>query len=475
MQDDRGQSPAHPHVVAVEAAIDLEAALVNFAQGPQPFVLESAAVDPTYGRFTILGCDPVHTLSIDHTEPRPLDRLAAWVAAHPACEPPQHVPFAGGFVGYLSYEAGLTIEGIQPTTKRDIPLPALRFALYDSAAVFDHLSRQWYLAAIDWPPPVRDHRPPVETRLADLRRRLTSTAKLPAPNDDEPLCPAPAPCTPRHDYLAAVERAKRYIEAGDIYQVNLTQRFSTTTTTAPLAIYRRLRLVNPSAYAALLQWDDQAVLSSSPELFLDLRNRHVVTRPIKGTRPRIGDETLDAVRRRELLASDKDHAELTMIVDLLRNDLGRVCEFGTVRVVAPADLEQHPTVYHLVGTIEGRLREGQSWADLLRASFPGGSITGAPKVRAMQIIDELEPLCRSVYCGSIGYIGLDGSMCLNIAIRTMVAHGPNLHVFAGGGIVADSDPHDEYEETLAKAAGMLRALGHDRVGPPAATSAAGCT
>jgi len=187
----------------------------------------------------------------------------------------------------------------------------------------------------------------------------------------------------------------------------------------------------------------------------------VVTRPIKGTRPRVGDEVIDGLRRRELAGSEKDRAELTMIVDLLRNDLGRVCEFGSVRVVSAAELEVHPTVYHLVGTIEGQLRPEWDWADLLRASFPGGSITGAPKIRAMQIIDELEPTCRSVYCGSVGYIGLDGSVCLNIAIRTMIYEAGRLHLFAGGGIVADSDPADEYDETLAKAAGLLRALGYE--------------
>jgi para-aminobenzoate synthetase component 1 len=448
-------------VEALQAGPSVEAAVVSFSTGPAPFVLESSAVDPTYGRFTVLGFDPVHTLTIDRDEPQPIDRLAEHAARYPACRSPQEVPFVGGWVGYLSYEAGLGIEGLRPTTTADVDLPAARFCLYDTAAVFDHVAERWYAVGVDWPGGVCEDRPRLPERIEEVRRRLQSATAPPPVSWDERLSSSPLPNMSRQDYLARVQRAKRYIEAGDVYQVNLTQRFSATTSAGPLDLYRRLRVANPSAYAALLAWDDRAVISSSPELFLDLRRGRVVTRPIKGTRPRVGDEALDALRRRQLAHSEKDRAELTMIVDLLRNDLGRVCEFGSVRVVSPAELEAHPTVYHLVGTVEGRLRGRCDWADLLRASFPGGSITGAPKIRAMQIIDELEPTCRSVYCGSIGYIGLNGSACLNIAIRTMILEAGRLHLFAGGAIVADSDPDDEYAETLAKAAGMLRALGHE--------------
>jgi aminodeoxychorismate synthase component I len=407
-------------------------------------------------------------VAIDPAHPAPLDELAGLVAHSGPSAAPEGLPFAGGWVGFISYEAGLTIEGICPAPARDVALPAARFALYDTTALFDRAEGRWYAAGVDWPPGYPMDRPSVDERLACVRASLESAVRPSPPDLEAPLCNAPTPALSRRDYLAAIRRIKRYIEAGDVYQVNLTQRFSTTTAASPLEVYRRLRRANPSGYAALLQWDDQAVISSSPELFLDLRDGRVVTRPIKGTRPRVGDPTLDALRRRQLAESDKDRAELTMIVDLLRNDLGRVCRFGSVRVLCPAELEEHPTVYHLVGTVEGRLRPECMWADLLRATLPGGSITGAPKIRAMQIIDELEPTCRSAYCGSIGYIGLDGSMCMNVAIRTMVMDGQELHLFAGGGIVADSDPEDEYDETLAKAAGMLRALGHGLPLPHAA-------
>ena len=237
-------------------------------------------------------------------------------------------------------------------------------------------------------------------------------------------------------------------------------------------MYRRLRSVTPSSHAAFLRWDDTAILSASPELFLDLRAGHVVTRPIKGTRPRIGDRAVDLRARRELQDSRKDRAELIMIVDLLRNDLGRVCSYGRVRVVDAGSIEEHPTVFHRVATIEGELAPGRNWLDLLLATFPGGSITGAPKIRAMQIIDKLEPTARGVYCGSIGWIGLDGSMSLNIAIRTMVQVRDRVHVYAGGAIVADSTPEGEYDEMLTKAAGMLRALGcASPAAPPAPNKA----
>jgi para-aminobenzoate synthetase component 1 len=262
----------------------------------------------------------------------------------------------------------------------------------------------------------------------------------------------------RRAYLAKVAQAKEHIAAGDIYQVNLTTRFSARAPADPVDLYRRLRAADPSSHAALISFGDSAIISASPELFLQLRGDRVVTRPIKGTRPRGENPREDETRRRALAESEKDAAELNMIVDLLRNDLGRVCRFGSVRVVEPGAIEAHPTVFHRVATIEGRLAPDRGWADLLRASFPGGSVTGAPKIRAMQIIDELEPTRRTAYCGAIGMIGLDGSMSLSVAIRTMIQVGGSVHLHAGGAIVADSEPEEEYREILAKARGMFAAL-----------------
>ena len=229
--------------------------------------------------------------------------------------------------------------------------------------------------------------------------------------------------------------------------------------TSDADLYERLRRCNPASHAALLRWEGGSILSASPELFLRLRTGRAISRPIKGTRARSSEAALDASAREELLHSEKDRAELTMIIDLVRNDLGKVCVPGGVHVPEPYGRETHPTVHHLVATVEGRLAEGRTWADLLQAAFPGGSITGAPKIRAMQIIDEMEPTARGVYCGAIGWIGLDGDMHLNLAIRTLVRVGGEAFVHTGGGIVADSDPEDEYEETCAKVRGLLAALG----------------
>jgi anthranilate/para-aminobenzoate synthase component I len=258
----------------------------------------------------------------------------------------------------------------------------------------------------------------------------------------------------RDAYLAAAERCLEYIRAGDVFQVNLAQVFTVAHDAPPWAIWSRLQSATPATYGAFLNFGEIDLISNSPELFLRVTpDRRVVTRPIKGTRPRLpGMEA-------ELRDSAKDQAELNMIVDLERNDLGRVCEVGSVKVTQPRTIEAHPTVYHGVATVEGLLRPDVSFVDLLRATFPGGSVTGAPKIRAMEIIDELEPVRRGPYCGAIGYLTSDGTMEFSVAIRTMIVKAGLVHIPVGGGIVADSDPQAEYEETWVKARAMLEALG----------------
>jgi para-aminobenzoate synthetase component 1 len=272
------------------------------------------------------------------------------------------------------------------------------------------------------------------------------------------LSAAPRSDISRNDYLAAVERALEYIRAGDIYQVNLSQRFATRGTIVPLDLYLRLRERSPAPFGALLFGrEPEAIVSSSPEWFYQTRGRKIVTRPIKGTRPRGETPEEDRRLREELCQSGKDRAELTMIIDLERNDLGRVCEYGSVRVLTPYEIESFSSVHHLVSTIEGTLRPEVGAMDVLYAMFPGGSITGAPKIRAMQIIEELEPVGRGVYTGAIGYLSF-GASAFNIAIRTIAADRNLVSYHVGGGIVADSDPAAEYEETLAKGRAMLEVL-----------------
>jgi para-aminobenzoate synthetase component 1 len=259
--------------------------------------------------------------------------------------------------------------------------------------------------------------------------------------------------------MEAVEKVREYIRNGDIFQANLSQRFEVSLATNPYAIYRRLRSINPAPFAAYLNFDDVKIISASPERFLKLDGDIIQTRPIKGTRPRGKTAVEDERLANELLSSEKDRAENVMIVDLERNDLGRVASYGSVIVPELTALESYATVFHLTSTVEGRLADGKDRVDLLKATFPGGSISGAPKVRAMEIIEEIEPTRRSVYTGAIGYLGFDGGMDLNIAIRTIMAVRNKMYFQAGGGIVFDSDPESEYNETLDKASALMQALG----------------
>jgi len=426
----------------------------------QPCVLDSSAPHPEFGRFSILACEPVEVRawSLAHS-PDAFAGLQSAMAGLPHVKPTGVAPFCGGWIGFLSYEAGRWLERLPDRTGCHRLVPEAWFAFFDSAATYDHFTHRWRLLAVQWPSssPL-SCRPPAAERIARWRERLHRAVAGPRPLTRTVSFEAKADFT-RDRYERVVAKAIDYIAAGDIFQVNLAQRFVVPGQHDPRRIFFRLRQDNPCWFGAYLDLPGATVVSASPELYLRLRGRDVLTRPIKGTRPRSTDEALDEALRRELEASPKDRAELAMIIDLERNDLGRVCEYGSVRVLQARALESHPTVHHLVGTVVGRLRSGLTVVDLLRATFPGGSITGAPKIRAMQIIDELEPVPRGVYCGAIGYIGLDGSAEFSVAIRTMTIGPDYAEIHAGGGIVADSVPHAEYDETLAKAAALLRAVG----------------
>lgn len=452
----KGQAE-RPRTVVRELADgpSVEAAIDALSDAPGSFVLESSDHGHDWGRYTVLGTEPVETFDSDGGDW--LTELTARVGPTDAGLSDARVPLVGGWVGYIGYEAGAEMHGVPTRRDRDFALPRVHMALHETVAVYDHWRGAWHIAGVERlkdgaRSSVEERLTVMEDRLRRLPQRSTSTRIAVRIGDAEPVM------TPR-EYAAIVERIRRYISAGDVYQVNVTQRWSATCGLSGAELYRRVRRTNPAPFAALLTVGDAAIISASPELFLDVRGRDVVTRPIKGTRPRSGDAEGDAIRARELTGSEKDRSELTMIVDLMRNDLGRVCTIGSVRVVRAGELEAHPSVYHLVATVEGRLSETRGWGDLLRSAFPAGSITGAPKIRAMQIIDELEPGERGVYCGAIGWIGLDGSMRLNVAIRTLIVDRGRLHWFSGGAIVADSDAESEYEESLAKVAGLRLAFG----------------
>jgi para-aminobenzoate synthetase component 1 len=360
----------------------------------------------------------------------------------------------------------------------DLRLPHALLGLYDWVIAWDHRQSRAWLVSTGVPErgPSRTLR--ASSRLAGVLEWLAApvSAEL-GPRVPRPSVHGAAPSYPvdlsalrsgpgairstftRAAYLEAVECVREYIAAGDIFQANLSQRLQAPCDVHPWTLYRRLRLTSPAPFSAYLELADIVVASASPERFLLLdADRRVETRPIKGTRPRGDTPERDAALAGELRSSEKDRAENLMIVDLLRNDLSRVCRPGTVRASELFALEHYSAVQHLVSTVVGELDEGAGAVDLLAAAFPGGSITGAPKIRAMEIIAELEPTTRGVYSGSIGYLGLDGTMDTSIAIRTCVVAGDTVYFPVGGGIVADSDPEAEYQETLAKAAGMLRAV-----------------
>jgi para-aminobenzoate synthetase component 1 len=366
-------------------------------------------------------------------------------------------PFRGGFIGFLGYDLAPQLERLPRRLARDSRLPDIRMAFYDTAVIRDARSGPARLWAWD----LRgEGRRALERRCrlwkAAIGRGLRSARKRPigTATAGEPVSSFDKPT-----YLAAVRRVREYIAAGDVFQVNLSQRFTRRGRFDPLVLYLRLRDRSPAPFAALLRWGELAVVSASPEWFYQTRGDRIVTRPIKGTRPRGRDPEDDARLAAELLAAPKDRAELTMIIDLERNDLGRVCRYGTVAVREALRLESFAQVHHLVATVEGRLRPDVGPVDIIRAVFPGGSITGAPKIRAMEIIDELEPTRRGLYTGAIGYLSRGGSSAFNIAIRTILVEGDRASYQVGGGIVADSDPEAEYEETLAKGRALQQVLG----------------
>jgi para-aminobenzoate synthetase component 1 len=383
----------------------------------------------------------------------PFDVLREILAKYKDTSPSSFPLLPGVGVGYFGYELSSHIEELPERAVDDLTLPDCYLCFYDTIIVFDPLKRKLQLLSSGLSGEKSISCEEVVEKLHQAKAREGDTRAF---SKKEPLSITSNFC--KEDYLQAIVRAKDYIASGDIYQINLSQRLMTEVELLPFELYRRLCTLNPSPFASFLNFEEISVVSSSPERFLRLRGREVETCPMKGTRPRGRDAHEDKRLEKELLSSEKEKAELVMIVDLERNDLGRVCEYGSVRVKKPRNLEKYSTVFQTTATIVGTMREEKDAIDLLKASFPGGSVTGAPKVRAMELIDELEPTQRSVYTGAIGYISLAGELDLNIAIRTFLIRGGKAYFQVGGGIVADSEPEAEYEETLTKAVALIQAL-----------------
>jgi len=465
-----------PLVEILPAHVDVVYAMRRLAGLPHMAILDSAMPMGRLGRFSFLVADPFELFRLVRPIADPLAHLArlldtfrmeSSVASLP--------PFQGGAVGFLGYEFGRCLERIPAARHNEFDIPLAMFGFYDTVLAWDHeQGGQGWIISQGFPelePSARRLR--AERRLRFFQDQLAKSIPsiespsigfqamahgLTAPQFQTRLGGGWLGNFDSFGFRAAVERAREYIYAGDIFQVNLSQRLLRPADIPSLDLFERLRTVNPAPFAGYMDGGPFQIVSASPERFLQVRDRIVETRPIKGTRRRTGVASIDAEQTKQLLASEKDHAENTMIVDLLRNDISRVCEPNSLSVPEWFAIEDYPFVTHAVSSIQAKLRSSASITDLIRATFPGGSITGAPKVRAMEIIAELEPTVRGPYCGSMGYIGFDGTIDLNILIRTITASRGWWQFQVGGGIVADSRAEAEEEETWIKAAGLVAAI-----------------
>jgi para-aminobenzoate synthetase component I len=459
-------------VVISGSAIDI---YERFHQEPDSVFLDSGMSAGGLGRYSFIARDPFlvfsskgNQVTVKHAAGKdvkenidPFQELQQLLRQYTTHRLEGLPPFLGGAIGYFGYDLGYIVERLPNHSVDDFDIADCYFGFYDAVIIVDHQENRTYVSSTGFPETDKHKR---QQRAKERLNELTSLLAL-------DFIPARIPVLPKEqgdyrsnfsqaDYCGIVQQGKDYIAAGDIFQVNLSQRLQGTLYEHPFSLYKRLRMINPAPFASYLHFENVVVASASPERYLLVQGDRVETRPIKGTRPRGKDPDTDQKLRNELWTSEKDRAELVMIIDLERNDLGRVCEYGSVQVPDLIRLEEYATVFHLVSTVTGRLAPDKGIIDLVKASFPGGSITGAPKVRSMEIIDELEFVRRGIYTGSIGYIDFSGDADLNIVIRTFVVKGDQAFFQVGGAIVADSDPQLEYEETLHKARALLRALGH---------------
>jgi len=463
-----------PLIEQLDISFKAERCFEVFKGRPNCFFLDSGMGPVRLGRYSFMGSEPFMVLksygdeitvkrtggATDTLKGNPFNIAGKLLETYRLGRGEKEVPFISGAVGYFGYDLCHFIEKLPETTTDDLKLPECYLAFYDAIVAFDHLENKVYLVSSGFPKlKERARMKRAEERLNHLKELVVK--KQPELKEDDALPRQNISLKSnfgRRSYLKAVEKAREYILAGDIFQVNLSQRFEAELPVSPYEFYRKLRRVNPAPFSAYLGFEDAIIASSSPERFLKVTGSEVQTRPIKGTRRRGKTEAEDEALSAELVASPKDRAENIMIVDLERNDLGRICSYGSVRVTELAALEKYASVFHLTSTVEGELRQGEGCISLLKAAFPGGSITGAPKVRAMEIIDELEPTRRGVYTGAIGYLGFDDDMDLNIVIRTCIIKKRRVYFQVGGGIVYDSQPRAEYQETLDKARAFIEAL-----------------
>lgn len=451
--------------------IDSSQVLLRLADEPMLCFLDSAKQQSTLGRYSYIGVAPFLTIKSkenilfineEQLIGNPFDLLKKHLLAYKGVTVKNLPPFQGGAMGYLAYDLLHHLERVPQAKKDKIKIPDMYIGFYDCIVAFDHLRRRTWIISQGFPELEERWRhcraedranwlfnKAFETRTPEINISWEQSAGIDISSNFS-----------LKTYCDAIKKTIEYIYAGDIFQANITQCFSSVlpNNVSSIELYMALRVKNPAPFSAFLNFGDICIASASPERFICLQSGIVETRPIKGTRPRGKTAVEDELLANELVNSEKDHAENTMIVDLMRNDLSRVCSADSVVVHKLCGLESYETVHHLVSVIEAKLAEGKDAIDLLKATFPGGSITGAPKVRAMEIIYEIEPFERAVYCGNIGYIGFDGNMDTSIVIRTYIIKEGRVYFQAGGGIVADSNPQEEYEESLIKAHALKKVL-----------------
>ena len=433
--------------------------------GNYPFFLDSGMDSQKLGRYSFIGVDPFLMIKsegskirleedgkIETIDGNPLDILQEKLDLYKIER--EDIPFVGGGVGYFSYELAHLMEKLPNTVNKEVDIPEMVMGFYDGIVIIDHRDDKKYIGAIGFKENIEEIIKKIENSIKETEKKLKIKE-----TEKNILKNRKISSNMTEDYyLSSIKKLKDYIYSGDIYQVNFTQRFECDFEGNSNELYKNLKSINPAPFAAYLDFGEGEIISSSPERFIKLTDGTIETRPMKGTRPRGKSEAEDKKLKEELVNSEKDRAELLMIVDLMRNDISRVAETGSVKVTELFHLEEYATVLQMVATIQGKLKDELSAVDIIKSTFPGGSITGAPKIRAMEIIDELETTTRNIYTGSIGYLGFDGNMDLNIAIRTIVLKDKKAYFQVGGGIVWDSDPHEEYEESLVKGRALVKAL-----------------
>jgi len=433
-----------------------------FKDHPYSFFLDSGMDPEKLGKYSFIGFDPFLTFKsknknieiIENGKMKtytgdPFEELKQILLLY-KMDYPSELPFLGGAVGYFGYDLCHHMEKLPRTAVDDINIPDCYFGLYDGTIIIDHQKNEVFISSLG----IKDHEDIIISQIENMIQNKNSPTIKQSQKKETQL----KSNFKKEDYIKAIHKIKDYIRSGDIYQANMTQRFECELHKSPLELYKDLRDINPAPFASFLDFGEGQIVSSSPERFIEIKNNIIETRPIKGTRPRGKTPEEDIKNKEELLTSEKDQSELLMIVDLERNDLGKVSKTGTVKVTELFHLETYPTVSHLVSTVVGELKDDCNVIDCIKSTFPGGSITGAPKIRAMEVIDELEPTQRNIYTGSIGYIGFNGDIDLNIVIRTILCKDEKAYFQVGGGIVWDSDAELEYEETLHKGRALMEAL-----------------